>query len=143
MPALPELLGLLALGLFAGTLAATLGVGGGIIFVPVLVSLFGFAQLDAQGTSLAIIVPTAIVGMLTHAKAGRVDWPVVAVVGVGGVFAAFGGATLAQSMHADLLRRIFAVVLVFLSVRMASRTYRLWQTYRVSDRSASDPIDAG
>ncbi len=54
-----EIIGLVALGLFAGTLAATLGVGGGIIFVPVLVSVFGFAQLDAQGTSLAIIVPTA------------------------------------------------------------------------------------
>jgi uncharacterized membrane protein YfcA len=137
MPALPEIIGLIALGLFAGTLAATLGVGGGIIFVPVLVSVFGLSQLDAQGTSLAIIVPTAIVGMITHAKAGRVNWPVVAVVGGAGLFAAFGGAILAQSMNEDLLRRIFAVVLVVLAIRMGLRTYRLWQ-----ESKESAPVDS-
>jgi uncharacterized membrane protein YfcA len=133
-----EIIGLVALGLFAGTLAATLGVGGGIIFVPVLVSVFGFAQLDAQGTSLAIIVPTAIVGMVTHAKAGRIDWPVVAVVATGGVFAAFAGANAAQRMDEDLLRRIFAIVLVILAVRMGLRTYRLWRESR-----ESTPVDPG
>ena len=45
-----EIVGLILLGLFAGSLAATLGVGVGIIFVPILVSVFGFTQLDAQGT---------------------------------------------------------------------------------------------
>ena len=133
-----EIFGLVALGLFSGTLAATLGVGGGIIFVPVLVSAFGFTQLDAQGTSLAIIVPTAIVGMVTHAKAGRIDWPVVAVVATGGVFAAFAGAMSAQRMDEELLRRIFAFVLVILAVRMALRTHRLW---RESQESA--PVDPG
>jgi len=136
MPPVAEIIGLIALGLFAGTLAATLGVGGGIIFVPILVSVFGFTQLDAQGTSLAIIVPTAIVGTITHARAGRVMWPVVAVVGGVGLFAAFGGAMLAQSMNEDFLRRIFAIVLVILAIRMGLRTYRLWQEPR-----DSDPID--
>jgi hypothetical protein len=102
------------------------------------VSAFGFAQLEAQGTSLAIIVPTAIVGMLTHAKAGRVVWPVVFVVAAGGVIAALGGAKLAQSMNEDLLQRIFAVVLLLLAVRMSLRTYRLW---RESQESA--PVDPG
>jgi len=138
MPPVLEIIGLLVLGLFAGTLAATLGVGGGVIFVPILVSLFGFAQLDAQGTSLAIIVPTAIVGAITHAKAGRVLWPVVAVVGGTGLFAAFGGAILAQSMNEALLRRIFAIVLVVLAVRMAMRTYHLWQA-----TGESPTVDAG
>ena len=137
MPPLPEIIGLIALGLFAGAIAATLGVGGGIIFVPVLVSAFGFAQLDAQGTSLAIIVPTAIVGMLTHAKAGRVVWPVVFVVAAGGVVAALGGAKLAQSMNEEVLRRIFAIVLVLLAIRMGLRTYRLWQESK--DSTSVDP----
>lgn len=137
MPPVAEIIGLIALGLFAGTLAATLGVGGGIIFVPILVSVFGFTQLDAQGTSLAIIVPTAIVGTITHARAGRVNWPVVAVVGGVGLFAAFGGAMLAQSMNEELLRRIFAIVLVILAIRMGLRTYRLWQESR-----NSDPVDS-
>jgi uncharacterized membrane protein YfcA len=137
MPPLQEIIALIALGLFAGTLAATLGVGGGIIFVPVLVSVFGFTQLDAQGTSLAIIVPTAIVGTIAHAKAGRVNWPVVGVVGGVGVFAAFGGATLAQSMNEELLQKIFAMVLVVLAIRMGLRTYRLWQESR-----ESAPVDS-
>jgi uncharacterized membrane protein YfcA len=122
-----EIVGLIVLGVFAGTLAATLGVGGGIIFVPALVALFSFDQLQAQGTSLAIIVMTAIVGTVTHARAGRVDWKVVAVVGSSGIIAAFGAATLAQTMNEELLRRVFAIVLAFLAVRMGLRTYRLWK----------------
>ncbi len=130
-----EIIGLILLGLFTGTLAATLGVGGGVIFVPVLVAVFGFTQLGAQGTSLAIIVPTAIVGMITHARAGRVRWKVVAVVGSAGIIGALSGARLALSVDEALLRRVFAVVLVLLAVRMANRTWKLWK--------ASLTLDAG
>ncbi len=122
-----EIIGLILLGVFAGSLAATLGVGGGIIFVPALVALFSFDQLQAQGTSLAIIVMTAVVGTVTHARAGRVDWKVVAVVGSSGIIAAYGAATLAQSMNEDLLRKVFAIVLALLAIRMGLRTYRLWR----------------
>ena len=128
-----EIIGLILLGVFAGSLAATLGVGGGIIFVPALVALFAFDQLQAQGTSLAIIVMTAIVGTVTHARAGRVDWKVVAVVGSSGIIAAFGAATLAQSMNEELLRKVFAIVLALLAVRMGLRTYRLWKTSSAVD----------
>jgi len=130
-----EIIGLIVLGVFAGTLAATLGVGGGIIFVPALVALFAFDQLEAQGTSLAIIVMTAIVGTVTHARAGRVDWKVVAVVGSSGIIAAFGAATLAQSMNEQLLRKVFAVVLALLAVRMGLRTYNLWKSSSAVDSS--------
>ena len=57
-----EIMGFVILGLITGVIASTLGVGGGIIFVPSLVVFFAFEQHMAQGTSLAIIVPTAIVG---------------------------------------------------------------------------------
>jgi len=56
-----EIAALITLGLFAGAAAAALGLGGGVIFVPSLVVLFGFEQHIAQGTSLAVIFPTAIV----------------------------------------------------------------------------------
>ncbi len=62
-----EVLGFVLLGLLTGLLASTLGIGGGIIFVPSLVVFFSFEQHIAQGTSLAVIVPTAIVGTLVHA----------------------------------------------------------------------------
>ncbi len=120
-----EVVGLVLLGLFAGTLAATLGVGGGIIFVPVLASLFAFGQLEAQGTSLAIILPTAIVGTLTHANAGRVVWKVAYVTGGLGIVFALAGAQLAQSLDEDVLSKVFAVVLTVLAVRMTRRAWTL------------------
>ena len=68
------ILELLVIGFAAGSIAASLGVGGGIIYVPALVAFFGFAQHEAQGTSLALIIPTAIIATIVHQKAGRVDW---------------------------------------------------------------------
>ena len=123
------------LGLFAGTLAATLGVGGGIIFVPVLASVFAFGQLEAQGTSLAIILPTAIIGTLIHARAGRVVWRVAYVTGGVGIVFALVGAQLAQAMDEDILSKVFAVVLAVLAIRMTRRALRL--------RSESVAIDGG
>lgn len=116
---------LIALGLVAGAIAASLGIGGGIIFVPALVTLFGFVQQEAQGTSLAIIVPTALVGTLAHARAGRVDWRAGAIVAVGAALGALGGSRLALSLDETLLKRLFAVFLVLIAVRMLLRTTRL------------------
>lgn len=129
-----EIVGLVLLGLFAGTLAATLGVGGGIIFVPVLVSIFGFGQLEAQSTSLAIILPTAIVGAVIHGRARRVVWNVAFVAGGVGIFAAFAGARLALSMSETALSKIFAVVLAFLTVRMTHRAWTLRKQLTTVDR---------
>ncbi|GMQ98766.1 MAG: hypothetical protein BMS9Abin17_1294 [Acidimicrobiia bacterium] len=128
-----DILALLLLGLVAGGFAATLGVGGGVIFVPFLVFAFGFAQLEAQGTSLAIIVPTAIVGAIGHARAGRINWKVFGVVAAAGVFGAAGGALLAQSADGDTLRKVFAIVLALLALRMGTRTFSLWRASRTID----------
>ena len=122
-----EIVGLIALGLFAGFLAATLGIGGGIIFVPAFVSFFAFSQLDAQGTSLAIIVPTALIATIGHARAGRVVWKVAAITGLAGVGGAVLGSLLAFELDEQALRRLFAVVLVVLAVRMMIRAVRLRQ----------------
>jgi len=128
-----DVIALVLLGLVAGGFAATLGVGGGVVFVPFLVFAFGFGQLEAQGTSLAIIVPTAIVGAIGHARAGRVNWKVFGVVAAAGVFGAAGGAMLAQSADGETLRRIFAIVLALLAVRMGARTFSLWRGSRTID----------
>ncbi len=116
-----EVIAFIALGLVTGLIASTLGVGGGIIFVPSLVVFFGFSQHIAQGTSLAIIVPTAVVGTVLHAKKGRVEWRVALLVAVGGVVGGLVGSRLALSLDADLLRRLFAALLVLIAVRMLSR----------------------
>ena len=112
----------IALGLTAGVLAATLGVGGGIVYVPALVALFSFAQHEAQGTSLASIVPTTLVAALVHARAGRIDWRAAAVLGIGGVLGGVLGASSALALDDTLLRRLFAVFLVLMALRMLRRT---------------------
>lgn len=117
-------IGLIAIGLIAGGLAATLGVGGGIVYVPALVTLFSFAQHEAQGTSLAIMIPTTMLAAALHSKAGRVDWRVALTLGAGGVIGGVLGARLALSLEAPVLRRMFAVFLVLMAVRMLRRTTR-------------------
>lgn len=110
------------LGIAAGLLAATLGVGGGIVYVPALVALFGFAQHEAQGTSLAIIVPTTLVAAAVHARAGRTDWRTAALLGAGGVIGGVLGAASALALDDALLRRLFAAFLVVMAVRMLRKT---------------------
>lgn len=130
-----EVIGLVILGLFAGLLASALGIGGGIIFVPAFVSLFGFTQLEAQGTSLAIIVPTAIISTIGHARRGRVNWPVALIAGITGIGGALLGAEAAYALDEKTLQRIFALLLLALAVRMAHRAWKL--------RAAAGSANAG
>jgi len=125
-----EIVGFVVLGLVAGALAATLGIGGGVVIVPVLVSVFLFTQHQAQGTSLAVIVPTVLVAAITHARAGRILWRLMAWVGIAGIIGAVGGARLALRLDDAILRRFFAVVLIFIAIRMALRARSLFGTSR-------------
>lgn len=106
----------LLVGAFAGTIAGLLGVGGGLIIVPVLALLFqrwGFADGVvmhlAIGTSLATIVLTAISSMRAHHKRGAVDWPVFRRLTPGIVVGALAGAAIADFMPAKALRLFFGV----------------------------------
>jgi uncharacterized membrane protein YfcA len=121
---LAEPASLVTVGLLAGVLSATLGVGGGVVFVPALVTLLGFEQQVAQGTSLAVILPTVLIGTGVHARAGRVDWPIGITVGLGGVIGGLGGAQVALGLPEALLRRMFAVFLLIMAARMLEKTKR-------------------
>ncbi|MGB9357411.1 MAG: sulfite exporter TauE/SafE family protein [Acidimicrobiia bacterium] len=128
-----EIAGLVVLGLAAGVVAAALGLGGGIVFVPVLVVIFGFDQHVAQGTSLAVILPTAIMATLAHSRMGNVRWRLAIPIGLAGIAGAVVGAQAALQLDADLLRRLFGIFLIVLAVRMA------WHAWRVNDRSEPTP----
>ncbi len=128
-----EILSLIAVGLVAGTIAAALGLGGGIIFVPTLVVLFGFEQHVAQGTSLAVIFPTAIVATIAHAKMGSVRMKIAVPIGLAGIVGAVVGARVALQLDANLLRRMFGVFLILLAVRMA------WRAWKINAQSEPSP----
>ncbi len=101
----------LIIGLIGGFAGGLLGIGGGAIYVPAMVLLLGEDQHLAQGASLAAIVATAIVGGLTHLRQRNVELSAVAWVAPPAVLAGFGGALLADVIEAEVLRRIFAVVM--------------------------------
>ncbi len=130
-----DVVGYIVLGAVAGSMAAMLGIGGGVVYVPVLVSVFAFSQHAAQGTSLAIIVPTTLLAGYAHAREGRVLWRLMIIVATAGVVGAVLGAKTALVLDEEVLRRIFAVVLVFIAARMGLRSVRLYRTSRTLDRS--------
>lgn len=115
---------LLVVGVIAGSVAASLGVGGGIIYVPALVTFFGFAQHEAQGTSLALIIPTTIIATVVHARAGRVDWRTSALLAAGAIAGGFFGAEIALGLDDAVLRKLFGVLVALTALRMLRKTRR-------------------
>jgi len=113
-----QYIGLVALGLVSGLLAGLFGVGGGIVIVPALVSLFGLDIKQAVGTSLAVILPTAVMGSATHFKHGNVRLVEACLVAVGAVVSAVIGATLVQRLPGASLKRLFAILLIAVAVKM-------------------------
>lgn len=119
MPTDPlTVLTLLAIGVAAGFLAGLLGVGGGILLVPAMVLLLGFDQHVAQGTSLVVIVPAAMIGTWTHYRRGTIRPRDALLVAAGGVVGAAIGSLSALSIDDAILQRLFAAVLLVVAVRM-------------------------
>ena len=108
-------------GLIAGLLSGTIGIGGGLAFVPILTIAFRTTQVVAQGTSLAAIVPTAMVGGFTHIRQGNVERDAAIWTGVGGAVGAVGGAFVAVHVAGPLLARIFGALLIVSAVVMWRR----------------------
>lgn len=119
-----ELLLDLAVGLFAGVASGLAGVGGGVILVPAMVYLLDVPQYAAQGTSALAILFTAASGTFVNIRNRRVDLRSAAVVGIAGVVTAFLGARLAVGIDADVLRRLFGLLVVVSGARMAVDGWR-------------------
>jgi uncharacterized protein len=113
----------LLLGFAAGILAGLFGVGGGILFVPVLVGL-GLGQLDAEATSLLAILPTVVAGAWRQRGYGNVLWSAALVVGVASIVGVQVGVLIATSLPEDVLRRLFALLLLGVAAQLAWRARR-------------------
>ncbi len=110
---------LLALiGFLGGISSGLFGVGGGLVFVPLLMLLKAFDPHLAIGTSLAIVIPTAIVAVSKHASAGMVDWKIVPVIAVFALIGAWLGATVSLQIDSQLLKRIYAVFLFAIALKI-------------------------
>ena len=110
---------LLTIGFFTGILGGMVGVGGGIILVPALVFILGYSQLDAQGISLALIMfPVGILGVFQYYKQGHVDFNIVLILAIGFVLGSFLGSKISLSISQEIVKRIFAILLLVISIKM-------------------------
>jgi len=107
------------LGVVAGVLSGMLGIGGGVILIPALVFIFGLTQLQAQGTTLALMIPPiGLLAALLYYQAGNVKLGMAGFICLGFFIGGFMGAGLVQNLPEPLIRKIFALSLFLISLRM-------------------------
>lgn len=116
--------GLLVLGLFTGVMAGLLGVGGGVIVVPALMFLFGTSDLVAKGTSLLMMIPTAISGTIGNARRKNVDLLAAVLVGAAACTTTALGAWIATLLDPLVANILFAAFLTFIAAQMAMKAVR-------------------
>lgn len=111
-------IGIGLIGLAGGFASGLFGVGGGVLFVPLMILCFGINTHLAIGTSLAAIFPTALAGALRHFAAGWVDWRLATVLALFAIVGAWLGAGISIRLEVTLLRKLFALLLFLLSFRL-------------------------
>ena len=114
------------LGVTAGILSGLFGVGGGILFVPILTWL-GLTQLHAEASSLLAIIPTVMVGVWRQQRYGNVRWRAAVILGLASIAAAVGGAQVAVSLPESTLRKLFAGFMIVVAAQIAWRARRKQQ----------------
>jgi len=117
-------IGLVVLGLVTGVASGLIGVGGGIIVVPVLILLFGASDLVAKGTSLLMMIPTTISGTLGNIRHKNVDLTAGITVGAAACITTPLGAVVAGAVDPLVANVLFVVFLAALTVQMTQRALR-------------------
>jgi len=106
------------LGFAVGVMSGLLGVGGGILFVPLLVAL-GLGQVEAAATSLLAIIPTAAVGAFRQSRYGNLRVRPALVIGIASIVGVEVGVRIATSLPEHVLRRLFGILLIVVAVQLA------------------------
>ena len=115
-------------GLLVGIASGVLGVGGGVFLVPIMTLGFQLNQHVAQGTSLAAILPTALVGSWMHHRRRNLVLAVALWVGLGGAIGAAVGAVVALALPHQVLARAFGLLLLYAAYRMWPRSRQTVET---------------
>jgi uncharacterized protein len=110
---------LLLIGLVAGFLSGMIGIGGGIVIVPILVYYLGFTQHAAQGTTLFMFLfPIGILGVMNYYEKGFVDMKSAAVICTTFIVGSYFGSKLSLAIDQQLLKRIFGCIFLLISLKM-------------------------
>lgn len=106
------------IGLFGGVASGLFGIGGGVVMVPAMTMLMGMDVKQAVGTSLAVIIPTALTGVIKHSGHGQVDWRAVFMLAPTAIIGSYCGAWLTTLLSAENLKRAFGIVLLLVGARL-------------------------
>ncbi len=110
---------LIILGLIAGALSGLVGIGGGVIIVPALVLLFHFSQKEAQGTTLALLVPPlGAFAAMTYYKAGYVDIRAAVFIIIGFVIGSIISSHYAVHLPTAVISKIFGAFLLLVAIKL-------------------------
>lgn len=110
---------LVAIGVLAGMLSGFIGVGGGIIIVPGLVYFLGLTQFQAQGTSLALMLPPiGILAFYNYYKAGNVNLVYAAIIAVTFIIGGYFGSKISLRLSPNKVKLAFGVLMLYVSIRM-------------------------
>ena len=110
---------LIVIGILAGLLAGVVGVGGGIIMIPLMILLLGLSQHEAQGTSLAVMLPPiGILAAINYHREGFVKWEYAFIIATAFVISGYFGSKYAVNLRPEVLRRIFGVVMLLGALKL-------------------------
>jgi uncharacterized membrane protein YfcA len=110
---------LLMIGALAGTVSSFLGIGGGLVVIPLLVLLLHYSQKTAQGTSLALMLPPiGILAVMNYYKSGNVNITHALIMSFGFLTASYFASKYATQLHDYYLKKIFAVFLILYAIKL-------------------------
>lgn len=114
------LITLCLIGVGAGVLSGTVGVGGGIIMVPAMVMLLGLTQHEAQGTSIfAMLPPIGILAAMNYYKSGHIiKWEYAVVIALSFIIGGYFGSKIAVSLDQATLKKIFGIIMLIGAIKM-------------------------
>jgi uncharacterized protein len=119
------IIALTMIGMFAGMLSGFVGVGGGVIIVPALVFFLGLSQHEAQGTSLFVLMmPVVFLAVMNYWKTGNVNWKYGLIIATTFFVGAYFGSKLSLKLSTGMVKLIFGVFMMYVSIRLISSGYQ-------------------
>ncbi len=113
------LISLILIGLLAGFFSGTLGIGGSVVMIPLMILWLNFSQHEAQGTSLAVLaVPVTLLAAYNYYQEGHVNWKYAAIIAFTFIIGGYLGSKLAISINQALLKKVFGGILLLVALKM-------------------------
>ena len=110
---------LIIIGCLAGFLSGFIGIGGGLIIIPLLVFLLGISQHNAQGTSLAIMLPPiGVLAAINYHRAGLINWEFALIIAIAFIIGGYFGSKYAIALQPQLIKKVFGILMLIVALKM-------------------------